>query len=379
MKPDNPFMTKGYVSPEYFCDRDTETKEILSAIKNQRDLVIYGRRKMGKSALIKHVYHKLSDKSIKVWIDLLPSRNFDDMLTITAQTILHAYEEDETMGKKIWAGIKKLRPTLTYDEYSGTPNVSFDINSQKARVETFAELIKLLAQSSKKVVLAFDEFQQIQNYPEENIEAFLRTLLQSLPNVSVIFSGSDQHMLLQMFENINRPFYEFGQYMKLGPIAAEKYVVFIQDHFKKGKKKIQAAEIYDLIEWCNGRTHNIQVIVNRLYSAAIKDIKKEDVQRIKKIVIQEKEDIYYTLRRIVSKAQWRVIEAFAASGKVYEPYGKAFMKRYNFSNASTIRRVVKFCLDKGLLYQGNDETSNFFELDDIFLRRWIELTSVSIR
>ena len=376
MKLENPFITKGYVSPKYFCDREEETKSLLEAIGNNRDVVIYGKRKMGKTALIQHVFHKLGKKAITAWVDLLPSESFEDLLTLTANAVLTAYTEEDHLGKKLWTGIKKLRPTVTYDELSGTPNVSFDISNEQTKIDTFSELILLLSKSSKKVVLAFDEFQQISNYPQKNIEEYLRTLLQTLPNVIVFFSGSDQHMLLSMFSSIDRPFYNFGQYLKLGPIDSEKYVNFIQQHFLDNGKSIEKADLYNLVEWCNNRTMNIQIVANRLYSGKKKKITTDIIQRKKELILKEKEDIYYTMRRILSKGQWAVIKAFAEEGKVYEPYGKKFMKKFRFTNASTIRRVVNFCLDKGLLYQSNDGSESYFELDDIFLRRWLELIKV---
>ena len=370
-KLENPFLIKGYVSPEYFCDREKETEEIISAMKNGRDLIMYGRRKLGKSALIKHVYHHMGRSTIGIWVDLLPSENFADFLSLTATAILNAYEEDTALHKKLWTGIKKLRPTISYDELSGTPNVSFDVSSQAAQTHTFTELIRLLASSSKKVVLALDEFQQIEAYPETNIEEYLRTLLQSLPNVTVIFAGSDQHMLLKMFSSVDRPFYDFAQYLKLGPIASEAYVEFIEGHLQAAKKKMDRGLIYDLLEWCNHRTLNVQMMANRLYSSHKKTISAEDLTQMKMTILSEKEDIYNTLKRLLSKGQWKVLKAIAREGKVYAPYGKDFMNKYGFTNSSTIRRVVQFCLNNGLLYQSQDGEESYFELDDIFMRRWV--------
>jgi hypothetical protein len=34
MKTNNPFVISGYISPEYFCDRELETEKIISALKN---------------------------------------------------------------------------------------------------------------------------------------------------------------------------------------------------------------------------------------------------------------------------------------------------------------------------------------------------------
>lgn len=33
----NPFVYQGYESPEYFCDREVETKTLLSHLKNGRN------------------------------------------------------------------------------------------------------------------------------------------------------------------------------------------------------------------------------------------------------------------------------------------------------------------------------------------------------
>lgn len=38
MKPRNPFIVAGYHSPEYFCGRERETAEIVSAVCNERCL-----------------------------------------------------------------------------------------------------------------------------------------------------------------------------------------------------------------------------------------------------------------------------------------------------------------------------------------------------
>ncbi len=376
MKPSNPFVTKGYHSAEYFCDRKDETKILLDAIKNNRDVVLYGRRKQGKSALIKHVFTQLDNKYITIWVDLLPTESFNDLLNQTASALLRAFEEDTSFGKKIWSGIKKLRPTINYDELSGQPNITFDLNNEKIQLSTFSDILGLISSISKNVVIAFDEFQQIINYPEESTEAYLRTLIQSITNLNVIFSGSDQHLLLQMFDNINRPFYNFGQFVKLTHINPEVYADFIFKHFQANKKKIEKDEIYDLLHWCNYRTYNVQLVCNRLYSFSSKKISNEDIIAVKTTMLKEREDVNYMLRRIISKGQWNVIEAFAKEGKIYEPYGREFMEKYGFTNSSTIRRAVKSCIEKGLIYQGMSEGRDYFEIDDILLTRWIQVTMI---
>jgi hypothetical protein len=62
-------------------------------------------------------------------------------------------------------------------------------------------LFSFLENQQIKIVIAFDEFQQINEYPEKNTEAILRTIIQPLTNIQFIFSGSSKHLLMDIFNN----------------------------------------------------------------------------------------------------------------------------------------------------------------------------------
>ena len=38
----NPFVTSGYIAPEYFCDRERETEELLRWLVNENNVAIPG-------------------------------------------------------------------------------------------------------------------------------------------------------------------------------------------------------------------------------------------------------------------------------------------------------------------------------------------------
>lgn len=367
----NPFLTKGYISPKYFCDRDIETQNIIEAMENNRDIILYGRRKLGKTALIHHVLHKLSKRTISIWIDLLPTQSLQDLINTTANQILNTFEEQSNIGIKLWKGIKTLRPNINYDTMTGLPSVSFVNQSTEGLKNTFTEIIKMLQSASKKVVIAFDEFQQITEYPEENVESFLRTLIQASPKLSIIYSGSDQTLLEHMFDNINQPFYQSGQRMKLGPIESQEYICFIQEHFADAKKTISDEDTREIIEWCSNRTLNIQILCNRLFASRKKKIRNEDIQGVKASILGELDDMYYMMRKMMTRHQWKVVQSIAKAGSVYEPYGHDFMKTYKFTNPSTIRRTIQKFTDQGLLFHGSDTKGDFLEIDDVFMQKWI--------
>jgi hypothetical protein len=45
----NPFVTGGYIGPEYFCDRQMETEKLLKAISSRRNVTLISLRRMGKT------------------------------------------------------------------------------------------------------------------------------------------------------------------------------------------------------------------------------------------------------------------------------------------------------------------------------------------
>lgn len=57
----NPFVIYGYKGAEYFCDRKKETKTIVEALENERNVVLMSPRRIGKTGLIHHVFENIQD------------------------------------------------------------------------------------------------------------------------------------------------------------------------------------------------------------------------------------------------------------------------------------------------------------------------------
>jgi len=50
----NPFITSGYLSAEYFCDRKSESRNLIQEITNGNNLALISTRRMRKIGLIQH-------------------------------------------------------------------------------------------------------------------------------------------------------------------------------------------------------------------------------------------------------------------------------------------------------------------------------------
>ena len=59
---DNPFVTKGYAGPEYFCDRIEETKKMVDLTTNGNNIALISPRRVGKTDLIHHCFQQTEIK-----------------------------------------------------------------------------------------------------------------------------------------------------------------------------------------------------------------------------------------------------------------------------------------------------------------------------
>ena len=367
----NPFLINNYHSPEYFCDRKMETNRILKALGNHRNITLISLRRMGKTGLIHHVFHHLSKNKTTAcfYLDILATRNLDDFINAFGKAVLGKLDTTPSRAlKKISSFFSTLRPVIAYDTLTGQPSVEFSLQHPEDAPKTLEQIFKYLGQQNKKIIIAIDEFQQIVNYPEKNTEALLRTHIQKLSNVNFIFSGSHKHLLLSMFSDYGRPFYQSTELVHLGPIDQKEYTAFIQSHFEKAGKKISSKQIKKVLEWTHIHTFYVQYAFNKLYNTSRKQIKDNLIANTLLTILEENEVVYYNYRSLLTVHQWNLLSAIAKEEKVKMPTSKDFIKNHDLNTPSSVKTALKALVDKEMIYREDGA----YHVYDVFLSRWLE-------
>ena len=95
----NPFITSGYISADYFCDREIESKQLIREIVNGNNLAIISARRMGKTGLIQHCFHskELSKEYYTFFVDIYATKSLRDFIFSLSKVIL---ESLKPFGKK---------------------------------------------------------------------------------------------------------------------------------------------------------------------------------------------------------------------------------------------------------------------------------------
>jgi len=370
----NPFIITGYHGPELFCDRENETRTLISNAENGVNTTLISIRRMGKTGLILHTMERLSKNKnhICIYVDIYATQNLKDFANKLGSAILDAFPERNTAGKKFMNLLKGLRPVLTYDVLTGQPQVSFTFSTQQQYEHSIESLFQFLESQNKPILLAIDEFQQITKYPEKNMEALLRSHLHTLKNVNLIFSGSSHHILSEMFSDGTRPFFASTQFLYLKEIERKTYINFIRSIFKSFHLNIEEDALNLVVDFSRLHTFYTQSVCNRVFATRIKIITQEDVRQICRSFIFEQEPLFFQYRNLLTPIQWNLLKAVAKEEKVYQPNSKDFIEKHKLGIPANIQRAMESLLNKEMLYKGNDSTGAYYTVYDVFLSRWME-------
>ena len=367
----NPFVYQGYVSPEYFCDRTEETEELIANLQNGRNTVLISPRRIGKTGLIKNAFHHLleQEKGAKcLYLDIFSTKNQHDFVQLLGTTIAQEVLSRERRAiKRLLEFFGSWRPVFSTDPLTGQPSVSVSIEPQLTET-TLKMAFDYLKQCKSEVYIAIDEFQQITAYPEQGVEALLRSYIQFAPNVHFVFSGSKRHLMSQIFYSPERPFYQSTVSMGLEPLHEEIYYDFARRFFEEKKGGFSQEVFHDVYQRFDGVTRNIQLMLNRLYETEKHVNKTEQVDEAIRHIVNRNSMQYEELIGFLTDNQLSVVKAIAKEGLVESPQSADFIKRYDLPSSSSVKSALDVMSDKDIVCR----TPEGYIIYDHFFAIWLK-------
>lgn len=369
--PKNPFLISGYVSKEYFCDREQETARLRSALQNERNVVLISPRRMGKTGLISHLFATIPEgEAYCIYVDLYKTTCLREFVECLAKSVVGNCGSP-SLREKIMHALQSLRFSFTSDPITGTPEIGVSVVEAQSEV-SLQQIFEYMEQADKPVYVALDEFQQIQYYPDVKIEETLRTYIQHLRNTHFIFAGSQKHMMMDMFSSAKRAFYQSAQTMHIDTIPMEEYYAFATHHFATNGQVMQESAFEFLYTKLYAHTWYIQSVLNRLYESKIALIDIEAVQEVIQTLVDENAYTYQNYCRLFATNQLAVIKAIANEREVPELNSQSFLAKHRLSAASTVRSAVKALVEKEFVY----EEAGVYSVYDRFFGIWLSQSSM---
>lgn len=371
----NPFIiTADYYGPEYFCDRQAETEALESNIANGRNTVLISSRRMGKSGLIAHVFNRAFVKSsFKTFsIDLYPTSSLAELILLLAKEITGPLKsKGQSLLESFLGIVNSLRPGFKVDPVTGQFVFDLSLGEIVKPVDSLKEIFQYLEGSEVPCLVSMDEFQQIAEYPDNNVLELLRTYVQKCKHTWFIFAGSDRRMMEKLFNNPSEPFYMSCSPLYLDAIQYENYLAFARHHFEAAGKSLQEESFKQVYELFDGHTWYVQRLMNEMF-AWTKPGEAADAQMASDaltFVIKTYARTFQEQMSSYPEAQKQLLIAIAKDGQAQQVTSVAFCKKHSMKSPSTVQSALRVLHDKGIVRKDGNSYSVTNRLLGIWLAK----------
>ena len=347
-----PFMYGLIAENDNFIDRVEDRRQLKTFLGGGINVMLISPRRWGKSSLVKAAMEELKeeDKQVRVcYLDASKVISEDEFYNKFAMSVIESVSS--TLEKK-WADFKQYVQALTFD------TIEMEMELNFAPLKDSAEKVLQLPEQIAKdkglhIIVCIDEFQQLSFLPNwKKMEATMRSVWQHQHHASYCLYGSKRHMMKDIFNNSNNPFYRFGQVLLMKKIEKEYWLPYIMKGFTKTGKRISeelASKICDTVACHSWYVQQFSLFVwMNTETEATEDIFNRQLQ----VVIDTNADMFVKDIESLAASQVAMLRAVSAgetqfnSKEVVERYGLGAPRTITLNKKALIKRdIIEVCGD----------------------------------
>lgn len=366
-----PFVFGKAVRGEYFTDRKEETSKLVNNFKYGVNTIIISPRRYGKTSLVKHAIANCKDKDLKiVFIDIFASRNPEEFCRMFADAVIK-----QTSSKiEEWADITKkflsnLAPKISISaDPMNEISLSFGVKPDAMDIDNILNLPEKIAKNKKcKIVVCVDEFQQIGEYPDSlYFQRKLRSHWQHHEHTSYCLFGSKKHMMKELFEKSNFPFYKFGDLFYLDKIAEDDWVEYITSRFKSANKEIRESVARDICKLTDNYSSYVQQLSWLLWIRFEEENQEEILQKAFNEMLAHSSVLFEQITQNLTAYQMNFLRAII-DGVTSDFSKKEVLEKYDLGTAGNITKLKNALIKKEII----DYSNGKFFIADPILKVWL--------
>lgn len=371
----NPFKFGSVVTGGDFADRRRELAELARELMEGQHLFLLSPRRYGKTSLILATLESLGSRgALAAYVDTFRTTTPVQLLELMAQAVLRAAESrPERLLRLAMELLGRLHPQVGADA-TGKPTLSLDIGTSPRSVLALQEEVlalpeRLAEKRKRRLVIAFDEFQEMQRFPGAGLEKAMRSHFQHHRRVSYLFAGSRQSVLQDMATRERSPFYKFGRVMSLGPIPQGEFSPFLEARFKRGRLGVSVDVLAAILSTADDVPYNVQRLCHQLWdmlAGKADRITEGDIGRAIAIILDQDAPYFSTAWDRLSLHQRQVLQAVARAGG-RNVFASDFLTVHRLGSHSSVQTSLRQLLKEQILLKVNGE----YRIADSFFREWI--------
>lgn len=366
----NPFVFGEVVAGCNFVDRKEEMKTLARDLEDGQKIFLIAPRRYGKTSLLLETAGKLKARGARViYLDLYKTASVEQFAAALGKSM----SEMRKLGfgeavKFIKEFISGLRP-----QFSVNPDgsMSLGVDAAPPQKEVFQMIENLLAypqefarKENRRVVVMFDEFQEIVGLGGEPLEKLMRAVIQNQRNVGYVFCGSKKTMMNEMVLKKSRAFFGIGPVAHLEKIPGEYFEDYLAGNFSKGGFDCPKEVMRAIIRGAGEIPYYIQYLAHELWDMKTeeKKITVPDVEKAVGLIAKRNSPVYQMLWEGLPQTQKRLLQGLAANPKA-ALFSRDFITRFQMNSSALVKKSLGLLAKKDILEK---ETGEYIFTDHWF-------------
>ena len=350
---EKPFVFGVATSGDNFTDREQETQRLLLNFTHGVNTILISPRRWGKTSLVKKVAQLAQTKTRKiVYLDIFSCRTESEFYRLFATSVLKQtsskWDEWVENTKQFLAHInpKISIGTDPMNDFS----ISFEYSMQDNAGNDILQLPEKIAiEKGIQIVICIDEFQQISDFEDsKTFQKKLRTVWQLQQHVSYCLFGSKKHLMNELFEKKNLPFYKFGDAIYLTKIETKYWIEYICKRFENTGKHISPELAKEICRLVDNHSSYVQQLAWLLGIRTTDIATEEQLTHALEDLLDQNNILFQSETENLSAYQMNFLKA-VIDGIHSKFSSKEIILKYNLGTSANIVRLKSALLQKELI------------------------------
>ncbi len=371
----NPFIVGRKYDPDSFIDRETESATLLEEIQQQGNVLIHGTRRLGKTWLIEKAMQQLSTQNNRTTL-FFDIQQYPTISFFISDFVSKLYQSSSFEGK-VENFFKQFLPQTHIHFSISMGPLRFELRTQKHEsiYQAFIEALNIPEKLSrkKKIVIAFDEFQELYVLDEAIIPLF-RSQIQHQKEATYIFAGSRESLLKKIFFSKSAPFFKSMKQMHLTNylplLSCNQY---LSKRFFDSGKKITPDGVETILTISEGHPLFLQLLARRAWQKTDAICDQETVNMALDEELTSNQYEYEARFQQARTKEQRIILWSIAKGEI-GIFSQEFANRYGIVHPNTLNRSILQLIELGFIEKME---RGKYRYADLFFKEYIRLRSCS--
>jgi len=372
----NPFYLIPIPPDGPLCDRAPELQELAAHARAKGSVVLYSPRRFGKTSLVKRVQSDLAaEGAVTIFCDLFGVASAEDAAARLARAVFAQVHGREPLWKRALATLRTFRPVLRPDPQGGASLTVEPVAGGRTGLALLSEvmetLVSFIAGTEELVHIALDEFQEIVMLKEAPaVEAELRSGI-ARTGAAWTFVGSRRHLLLGLFSDRQRPFFQSAILRQLPPLPTADLRIYARERFTAGGRACDEAAAARLAALAAGHPYYAQRLGYFAWEIAAREkleIVESTIDAALAELLQTETPVYEATVSALKLQQRLLLRALAREPSP-QIMAAGYLQRHRLGSVGGIQKSIRALRELDLAERDNDNEP--WRLTDAMFARWL--------